>query len=107
MSASAYSACKETEMADPRVAGVPTDLYIGGTWRESADAGRFPVADPATGEPIAQVANATVADGLAAVEAAYAAAGTWAATAPRQRGEVLRTAFTLMTQRADDLAALM
>ena len=34
-------------------------------------------------------------------------AGGWAGTAPRERGEILRRAFELMTARADDLALLM
>jgi succinate-semialdehyde dehydrogenase/glutarate-semialdehyde dehydrogenase len=32
---------------------------------------------------------------------------SWAATAPRERGEILRRAFEMVTARADDLAALM
>jgi succinate-semialdehyde dehydrogenase/glutarate-semialdehyde dehydrogenase len=94
-------------MTDPRVVGVPTDLYIGGVWRESEDKERFAVADPATGEAIAHVANASVADGLDAVGAAYDAGPTWAATPPRTRAEILRSAFALMTERADEIAALM
>src|SRR5262245_53186994 len=87
--------------------GVPTDLFVGGAWRASEDASRFDVLDPATGSVIASVANGTVADGLAAVEAAHAAAPGWAATPPRQRGEILRRAFTLMTERSDEIARLM
>ncbi len=87
--------------------GIPTDLFIAGAWRGSEDGSRFDVSDPATGEVIASVANGTVADGLAAVDAAHAAAPGWAATPPRQRGEVLRKAFTLMTQRAEDISRLM
>jgi succinate-semialdehyde dehydrogenase / glutarate-semialdehyde dehydrogenase len=85
----------------------PTDLFIGGKWRSSVDGARFDVGDPATGETIATVANGSEEDGLAAVEAAHGAAADWAATPPRQRGEILRAAFTLMTERADELARLM
>jgi succinate-semialdehyde dehydrogenase/glutarate-semialdehyde dehydrogenase len=92
---------------DPRVVGVPTDLFIGGTWRGSEDGSRFAVLDPATGEALASVANGTVADGLAAVAAADAAAPAWAATPPRQRAEILRKAFELMIERTDEIAALM
>src|SRR5262245_17639013 len=87
--------------------GVPTDLFIGGAWRPSDDGSRFDVLDPATGSAIASVANGSVADGLAAVEAAHAAAAGWAATPPRARGEVLRRAFALMTERSDEIARLM
>jgi len=86
---------------------VPTDLFIGGAWVASSDGGRFDVTDPATGEVIAQVADGSVDDGLAAVTAAHEAMAGWAATAPRQRAEVLRRAFELMTERADELATLI
>jgi succinate-semialdehyde dehydrogenase/glutarate-semialdehyde dehydrogenase len=87
--------------------GIPTELFVGGQWRDSEDGSRFDVGDPATGGVIASVANATVADGMAAVAAAHAAAPAWAATPPRQRGEILRRAFTLMTERLETIAALM
>ena len=87
--------------------GVPTDLYIGGTWRGSEDGSRFDVTDPATGAVLTSVANGTVADGIAAVAAAHAAAPAWAATPPRQRGEILRKAFELMTERSEQIARLM
>src|SRR5690348_416994 len=83
------------------------ELYIGGKWRPSSDGRRITVLDPASGEAIASVADATVEDGLAAVDAAAAAQPDWAATPPRERGEVLRRAFTLMTERRDNLAKLI
>jgi len=87
--------------------GVPTELYIGGAWRASEDGSRFDVTDPATGAVLTSVANGTVADGLAAVAAAHDAAPAWAATPPRQRGEILRQAFTLMVERSEQIARLM
>ena len=84
-----------------------TDLYIGGKPTAASDGGRFDVLDPASGEVIASVADGTADDAIAAVEAAEQAAAEWAATAPRQRGEILRKAFELMTARADDLARLI
>jgi succinate-semialdehyde dehydrogenase/glutarate-semialdehyde dehydrogenase len=86
---------------------VPTNLWIGGRWRQAEDGGRFDVLDPATARPIASVANGTVADALACVDAAEAAAPGWAATPPRQRGEILRRAFELMIEREDQIAELM
>jgi succinate-semialdehyde dehydrogenase/glutarate-semialdehyde dehydrogenase len=86
---------------------VPTDLFIGGTWRAASDGGRFDVTDPATGDVIAQVADGSVDDGLAAVAAAAQAGPAWAATAPRQRAEILRRAWELMTERADEIATLI
>ena len=84
---------------------LPTDSYIDGTWRPAAT--RLPVLDPATGQVVAEVANASVDDCLDAVRAAERALPAWRATAPRQRGEVLRRAFELMVAEADDLARLV
>jgi len=87
------------------VARVPTGLFIGGSWRDTPD--HFDVEDPATGDVIARVSQGTPEDGIAALDAACAAQDAWAATAPRQRGEVLRAAYELLTERIDDLALLM
>src|SRR5687768_7679309 len=84
-----------------------TDLFIGGEWRPAESGERFDVADPGTEEVIARVANAGAADARAAAAAAAAAQPGWAATAPRARAEVLRRAWELLTERADDLARLI
>ena len=89
------------------VSGVPTDLLIGGEWRPALSGGRFDVEDPATGEVVATVADATPDDGLAALAAAAEAQASWAATPPRERGELLRRAFEAVTAQADDLALVM
>jgi len=83
------------------------ELFIGGRSVPASDGGRFDVVDPATGEVLAEVADATVADAIAAVDAAAAAAAGWAETPPRERGEILRRAYELMTGRAEDLARLI
>ncbi len=85
----------------------PHQMFIGGTWRDASDGTVIEVLDPATGEPVASVAGGTVEDGLAAVDAAAAAIESWSAVAPRERGEILRTAFELMTERAEQLARLI
>ncbi|MET9202468.1 NAD-dependent succinate-semialdehyde dehydrogenase [Gordonia sp. NPDC003585] len=87
--------------------GVPTGLWIGGKSVPSASGKTFPVYDPATEEPLVSVADAGVEDARAALDAAAAAAQDWAATAPRERGEILRRTFELLTDRADDIALLM
>src|SRR5918994_1113574 len=74
--------------------------------RESA-AGTLDVRDPSTDEVLTSIADASPADGDAALRAAAGAQAAWAATAPRERGEVLRRAYELLTERADDLALLM
>jgi succinate-semialdehyde dehydrogenase/glutarate-semialdehyde dehydrogenase len=90
-----------------QIPDLPLDLLIGGKAVPAGGGGRFEVIDPATGERIAEVADGTVEDAAAAVDAADAAAEAWAATAPRARAEILRKAFELMTSRADELAHLI
>jgi succinate-semialdehyde dehydrogenase/glutarate-semialdehyde dehydrogenase len=91
----------------PETVGVPTQLLIGGEWVDASDGRTFEVDDPSTGDVIATVADASVEDGLAAVDAAEAALPGWAATPPRQRSEILRRTFELMTERTDALARLI
>src|SRR5919201_3009601 len=91
----------------PAVAAAPTDLFVGGEWRAAGGGARFEVEDPATGEVLAEVADGTPADGVAALDAAAAAFPAWAATAPRERSAVLRRAYDLMLERAEELAVLM
>jgi succinate-semialdehyde dehydrogenase/glutarate-semialdehyde dehydrogenase len=86
---------------------VHPQLFIGGSWRDASDASTFPVHDPSTGDTLVEVANATVDDGTAALDAAVAAQPDWAATPPRDRGEILRSAFETITVRADELALIM
>jgi succinate-semialdehyde dehydrogenase / glutarate-semialdehyde dehydrogenase len=89
------------------VEACPTDLFIGGKWQAAEGGKTLAVEDPATGTTLCSVADASVADGLAALDAAVAAQAEWAATPPRDRGEILRRTYELMTARADELALLM
>lgn len=94
------------------LAKVPTGLLIGGQWRDASNGETFDVENPATGEVIATLASATEEDALAALDAACRAekeAGEhgWAATPPRERAEILRRAFELVTERAEEFATLM
>ena len=86
---------------------VPSGLLIDGKWRPAAGGTTFEVEDPSTGNTIAEVANGDSADALEALAAAQAALPGWAATPPRERGEILRRAFEALTGRADELAVLM
>ncbi|EME66863.1 gamma-hydrobutyrate dehydrogenase [Rhodococcus ruber BKS 20-38] len=88
-------------------AGVPTRLWLGGKLTDSATGATFPVEDPATGAVLAEVADASADDGLRALDLAVAAQAEWAATPPRVRGEILRTAFELVHARADDFARVI
>ncbi|MGJ9411922.1 NAD-dependent succinate-semialdehyde dehydrogenase [Aeromicrobium sp. CF4.19] len=82
-------------------------LLIGGEWRDASDGATLLVEDPSTGGPLTSVADATVADGAAALDAAVAAQPDWAATPPRERGEILRRAFDMVIERTEELALLM
>ncbi|WP_430522227.1 NAD-dependent succinate-semialdehyde dehydrogenase [Microbacterium aurum] len=88
------------------LAAVPRGLYIGGVWQDGG-AGTFPVIDPATGNTLVEIADATPEDGIRALDAAVAAQDAWAATPPRTRSDILRRAFDLLTERADEFALLM
>jgi len=83
------------------------DLFIGGRAVPASDGGRFEVIDPASGEVLQTVADGTVQDALAAIDAAAQAAPAWAATAPRERAEILRRAYQLMIGSAGELARLI
>ncbi len=65
------------------------------------------IIDPATEEAFASVDDIDRAGAAAAVDAADAAADGWAATPPRKRSEVLRRAYELMLDRADELAEMI
>jgi succinate-semialdehyde dehydrogenase/glutarate-semialdehyde dehydrogenase len=86
---------------------VPTQLFIGGEWRDASGGATLDVEDPSTGEAIVAVADATPEDAKAALDAACAVQDEWATHAPRERGEILRRAFEAMTSRADELALIM
>jgi succinate-semialdehyde dehydrogenase / glutarate-semialdehyde dehydrogenase len=89
------------------VEAVPNQLFIGGEWRNAAGGATLAVEDPATGETVAEVADATPDDAGAALDACVAVQAEWAAHPPRERGEILRRAFEAMTERADELALVM
>lgn len=89
------------------VEACPTELFIGGKWVAAESGKTLTVEDPSTGTALCDVADASPADGKAALDAAVAAQADWAATPPRERGEILRRTYELMTERADDLALLM
>jgi succinate-semialdehyde dehydrogenase/glutarate-semialdehyde dehydrogenase len=97
-----------TATAEQEIVGaVRPQLYIGGEWRDGGEGGTIAVEDPATGETLTEVADATVEDGKAALGAAHEAFQTWRDHPPRERGDILRRAYDVITERVDDLALLM
>jgi len=89
------------------LAKVPDSLFIGGDWVASTSGRSIDVHDPSTGAVIKTIADASIADAGLAMDAAADAQASWAATAPRVRGELLRGAFDLLQERADEFALLM
>ncbi|GAA1139631.1 NAD-dependent succinate-semialdehyde dehydrogenase [Ornithinicoccus hortensis] len=89
------------------VQDVPKQLFIGGEWSDASGGATFAVLNPATGEEICQVADATPEDARRALDAAVAAQPAFARTTAMQRHEILMTAFRLLHERIEDLALLM
>lgn len=97
------TAARETDL----LASVPDGLYIGGQWRAPTGGRSLRVFDPSSGRVVKTIADATPEDGQAALDAAVDAFPAWAATAPRERAEILRRAFDLLQERKEDFALLM
>jgi succinate-semialdehyde dehydrogenase/glutarate-semialdehyde dehydrogenase len=91
----------------PNAPSIPTDLLIGESWREGAGKKRFDVEDPSTGERLTSVADGTVEDGIAAVDAAAAAATAWAKAPARTRSEILRKCFERIVANVEWLTQLI
>ena len=89
------------------VEAVPRELYVGGQWRAASGGGTLTVEDPSTGEALTEVADAHADDALAALAAAADVQAQWAATAPRERGEILRRAYEAIVARTEELALVM
>ena len=85
----------------------PSQLFVGGEWRDATGGATLEVEDPSTGETIATVADATPEDAASALDAACGVQAEWAAHPPRERGEILRRAFEAIVARKDELALLM
>ena len=89
------------------LARVPGQLFIGGAWVDSTSGRSIDVRDPATGLVLKTIADASVDDARRAMDVAAETQASWAATAPRVRGEILRGAFDLLQERLEDFALLM
>ena len=82
-----------------------SDLYLAGEWTGRQD--RFAVLNPATGEELAQVANANVHDAIQAIDNAQIAQKTWASYTGKERAVILRRWFDLLMIHQDDLAQIL
>jgi phenylacetaldehyde dehydrogenase len=83
-------------------------MLIGGAWTRGTDGERFPTEDPATGDALTTVVQASPAD----VDAAVAAAGEahadrrWSGVPPADRGAILARVAQLIERDLEDLAVL-
>ncbi|HVA33429.1 MAG TPA: aldehyde dehydrogenase family protein, partial [Candidatus Baltobacteraceae bacterium] len=85
-----------------------TQLLIGGQWRDASSGETYEDANPATGAPLAAVAEATQADVDAAVAAARKAfdAGKWSSMTASRRAKIVSKIARLIGERAKELALL-
>ena len=90
-------------LKDPSL--LKTDGLINGQW--VAGSSRFAVHDPATGQPLADVANLGPQETEAAIAAADAAWPAWRAKTVKERSAILRKWYDLLMANQDDLARLM
>jgi succinate-semialdehyde dehydrogenase/glutarate-semialdehyde dehydrogenase len=81
------------------------DAYVDGVWAGSSE--RFAVANPASGEILAQVADLDEADARRAIEAAARAFPAWRKKTAKERALLLRRWFELIMANQEDLARLM
>src|SRR6188474_34146 len=82
-------------------------LFIDGQWVDSESGKTFSTPNPATGEPLAEVAEADKADIDKAVAAARRAfEGKWAKVSARDRGRLLYKLSQLIEEHSEELAAL-
>src|SRR5919108_4039158 len=96
-------ATREQEVVDK----VDKRLYIGGEWRDASGGETLEVEDPATGEPLCEVADGSEEDAKAALDAAVAMRQEWADTPPNTRSEILWKAFEQLNERKEELGLLM
>ncbi|NWA44138.1 betaine-aldehyde dehydrogenase [Pseudomonas reactans] len=81
-------------------------LYIDGRYQESTGNETFDAINPANGEVIATLPNATAEDVDLAVNAAIKGQKEWAAMTAMQRSRILRRAVDILRERNDELAAI-
>ncbi len=85
-----------------------TRMFINGEWRDTSGGSTFTLHDPATGQEIARVPQATNADVDAAVQAAKTALhhASWRDMMPAARERLLQKLADSVEQHADELARL-
>lgn len=85
----------------------PLELLINGQWTRASDARTLVVENPSNGEPVAAIADLSVADALAALDHAVGAQKEWAALPAGSRQRMLRQAADNVEAAGAELAATM
>jgi succinate-semialdehyde dehydrogenase/glutarate-semialdehyde dehydrogenase len=92
---------------DAVIGAVPRGLFVSGVFEQAKGGKVLAVEDPATGEVLCEVADASAEDAVKALDAAVDSSRQWASTPPRARAEILRSAFEAVIKKAEELALLM
>jgi acyl-CoA reductase-like NAD-dependent aldehyde dehydrogenase len=82
-------------------------LLINGEWRASSDSATFDVTNPANGDVVQTISQATTADAQAALEAADAAFPVWSEMPARERARIMHAGMDIFRARLDDAARLL
>ena len=81
-------------------------LFIGGQWQDASDKATIKTYNPATGEFLAEIADASEKDVDDAVKAARKAFATWSKTTPVERAAVLNKIADIIDENAEYLATV-
>lgn len=93
--------------SEAAIATLPVGLLIDGEWRDAGDGATFDVTDPATGNVLLTIPDASAQDGRDAVDAAHRAQPSWARTTARFRAAILRRAYEAIMADKERLATIM
>lgn len=83
------------------------NLFIGGEWRPAVNGATFEDLNPTTRQPIARIANGSVADMDLAIAAAHAAQPNWAQLLPAARAEFFYKAVEVFARRQEEFANVL
>jgi len=82
-------------------------VLLGGRWEQEANGRRFAVTNPATSAVLAEVPDCGAGEAAAAVNHAHAAFAPWRARPAKERSQLLKRWFDLITANREDLARLI
>ena len=81
--------------------------YVDGNWLESTAHGSYALRNPATGEIPGELPRFQVAETRMAIDAAWRAFQSWMKASAKQRSEIIRRWYELITQHKEDLATII